>query len=222
MEEIGSSARYLVNFRLFYLISQVVGVTIVILVLCWIGIHLNGFGWAANPSIQFNWHPFLMVLGMIFLYGNCKSFIFILIISKLLYSNDKRVALINKFSFSAILVYRGFRNNRKRTLKITHACIHGAAFLFTVIALIAVFDSHNLANPPIPNMYSLHSWIGLSAVILFAMQYVVGFVTFLFPEMRQPVKETIMPSHIFFGTLGFVMAIGAALLGFSEKAFFHM
>lgn len=124
--------------------------------------------------------------------------------------------------FAAILIYRGFRFTRKRALKLTHAIIHASAFFFTVIALIAAFDSHNLAKPPIPNMYSLHSWIGLGAVILFSMQYVVGFAAFLFPTFTEPIKETLMPAHVFFGTCGFVMAIGAALLGISEKAFFSM
>jgi len=193
MEEIGANGRHLVNFRLFYLVSQVVGVTIFILVMSWVGIHLDGVSWASNPKTEFNWHPILMTLGMILLYGN------------------------------SILIYRGFRYTRKKALKLTHAAIHAGAFFFTVIALIAVFDSHNLAKPaPIPNMYSLHSWIGLSAVILFALQYVVGFTSFLFPTFKVNVRETIMPAHVFFGVLGFVMACGAALLGISEKAFFSM
>lgn len=119
-------------------------------------------------------------------------------------------------------MYRGFRHHRKRPLKVSHAVIHASAFLFTVIALISVFDSHNLAPKPIPNMYSLHSWIGLSAVILFSIQYFVGFIAFLFPTVKDQVKQTIMPAHVFFGVMGFVMAIGAALLGLTEKAFFHM
>lgn len=198
MEEIGSTSRNLVNFRLFYIISQLIGIVIVILMICWIGIHLDGLSWTSNPKVQFNWHPLLMTLGMIFLYGN------------------------------SILVYRGFRYARKRPLKYTHAGLHAAAFFFTVIALVAVFDSHNLnknekgIDAPIPNMYSLHSWVGLSAVILFSLQYVVGFATFLFPQLKEPIRETVMPIHIFFGLLGFVMAIAAALLGLSEKAFFHM
>lgn len=47
-------------------------------------------------------------------------------------------------------------------------------------------------------------------------------MTFLFPQLRDSYKSTIMPYHIFFGLLGYAMAVVAALLGLSEKAFFHM
>ena len=44
------------------------------------------------------------------------------------------------------------------------------ALLSAVIALIAVFDSHNLVDPPTANLYTIHSWVGISAVALFAFQ----------------------------------------------------
>lgn len=119
-------------------------------------------------------------------------------------------------------MYRGFRYGRKKSLKITHASIHALAFFFTVYGLIAAFNSHNYATPKIPNLYSLHSWIGIIAVALFACQYVAGFVCFLFPMVKEPLRVFVMPIHIFFGLLGFVLAIVACLLGISEKAFFGM
>jgi cytochrome b-561 len=120
----------------------------------------------------------------------------------------------------AILIYRGFRYGRKRSLKLTHAVIHGFALGFTIIGLVAVFHSHNYAKTPIPNLYSLHSWVGLAAVIIFGCQYVTGFVCFLFPMLKQQTRALFMPLHVFFGLLGFVLGVASTLMGISEKAFF--
>lgn len=53
-------------------------------------------------------------------------------------------------------------------MKLVHAGLHLLAFILVAIALVAVFDFHNAAK--IPNMYSLHSWLGLTAVILYCLQ----------------------------------------------------
>ena len=44
----------------------------VVLAGIWTGHHLGGFAWQSDPKHQFNWHPLLMTLGMIYLYGNGK------------------------------------------------------------------------------------------------------------------------------------------------------
>lgn len=81
-----------------------------------------------------------------------------------------KVSLIYFNFLLGMLIYRTQRNARKRRLKL----IHGGIMLFTVVlvvvALVAAFDSHNLNVEPIPNMYSLHSWVGLTSVILFCCQ----------------------------------------------------
>jgi len=191
MDESDNQRDKLANFRLLYLILQMVGITIIVLMASWVFVFLGGVSWSSTPSIQFNWHPLLMTVGMIYLYGN------------------------------TILIYRGLRYTPKRSLKLTHATLFGFIFVLILIAGTAVYQSHVLANPPIPNFYSLHSWVGITAMLLFVFQWIGGFVTFLYPQVRAPLKETIMPFHIYFGLTGYVLAVAAALLGISEKVFFH-
>ncbi|XP_011160606.1 cytochrome b561 isoform X2 [Solenopsis invicta] len=173
-------------------ITEGCGVLLIILMFVWTGYYRNGFSWRSNPQLEFNWHPLLMIIALVFLYAN------------------------------AMLIYRTQRNVRKRRLKLTHAGMMLFIVLLVVIALVAVFDSHNLAKPPIPNMYSLHSWVGLTTVILFCCQWVAGCVSFLFPGLQTPLRASYMPIHMYFGIAGFVGAIASCLLGLNEKAIFAL
>lgn len=69
-------------------------------------------------------------------------------------------------------MYRGLRYARKKNLKLAHAGGFVCVMILIILGLVAVFDSHNYAKPPIPNLYSLHSWIGLASVILFGLQVI--------------------------------------------------
>ncbi|KAK6617064.1 hypothetical protein RUM44_005421 [Polyplax serrata] len=180
------------GFTLLFGLAEAIGALSLILIAIWLGSYRNGFTWTSNPSLQFNWHPLLMTLGMVFLYAN------------------------------GILVYRSLRNSHKKTLKIAHAVINAFALLLTIVGLQAVFDSHNLASPPIPNMYSLHSWIGLGSVILFACQWLAGLITFLYPSLSATLRAAYYPIHTFFGVNAFVCATASALLGLTEKALFSV
>jgi cytochrome b-561 len=72
-------------------------------------------------------------------------------------------------------------------MKTIHAVLHATVFVFVIVALKAVFDSHNhniddktgqLA--PIPNLYTLHSWCGITVVSLFGLQVSEQIVIVLF------------------------------------------
>ncbi|XP_044260543.1 transmembrane ascorbate-dependent reductase CYB561 [Tribolium madens] len=141
----------------------------------------------SEPEYQFNWHPLLMTTGLIFIYGQ------------------------------SILIYRTGRNTLKKRLKITHAFLHSMAFILAVIGLKAAFDSHNYAKPPKPNLYTMHSWFGLVAVIIFTGQFVFGFVSFLFPGLSRTLRAAFLPVHVATGIATFTLCVITALAGITEK-----
>lgn len=188
----GPQKQNLRGFSLSFILSQVFGIAVIIMVAVWLGHFRGGFAWSSDPKKEFNYHPVLMVLGLVFLQAD------------------------------ALMVYRVFRNEKKKKVKIFHAILHFSAFVFAVVALQAVFDSHNLASPPIANMYSLHSWLGMATVVFFSFQFVAGFISFLFPGLRLNLRASYLPIHVFCGLGVFVLAIASSLTGIMEKAIFTL
>ncbi|KAF3847064.1 hypothetical protein F7725_004142 [Dissostichus mawsoni] len=126
-----------------------------------------------GSSFQFNVHPLCMVLGLVFLQGD------------------------------AILVYRVFRNEAKRNVKILHGIIHLLALVVSIVGIVAVFDFHRAAK--IPDMYSLHSWCGMLTIVLFCVQWVMGLMFFLFPVASSWLRASYLPVHVFCGLALVVM-----------------
>lgn len=69
-----------------------------------------------------------------------------------------------------MLTYRMFGCCSKLGAKLLHTILYLMAVPCIVVSTIAVFDSHDLRDEPIPNLYSLHSWMGLVTIGLFALQ----------------------------------------------------
>ncbi|XP_072299779.1 transmembrane ascorbate-dependent reductase CYB561 [Eucyclogobius newberryi] len=148
-------------------------------------------GFAWDGSAQeFNLHPLCMVLGLVFLQGD------------------------------AILVYRVFRNESKKSVKLLHGTIHLLALIVSIVGIAAVFDFHRASQ--IPDMYSLHSWCGLATLVLFCAQWVLGLMFFLFPVASAWLRAVYLPLHVFCGVVLLVMAIGSCLLGMTEKLLFSI
>ncbi|TRY90441.1 hypothetical protein DNTS_011806, partial [Danionella cerebrum] len=143
-------------------------------------------------AAEFNWHPLLMVMGFIFLQG------------------------------FAIIVYRLPWTWRcsKQKMKFIHAGLNVVAFILAVISVVAVFDFHN--EKSIPNMYSLHSWIGLALVVMYPAQMVTGIAVYLIPVTPVYFRAALMPVHIYSGLFIFGSVIATALMGFTEKLIFSL
>lgn len=117
----------------------------------------------------------------------------------------------------AMIVYRVFRHENKFFVKLIHFGLQLIAFVIAVWGLKAAFDFHNKNN--IPNLYSLHSWCGLVVVILFSLQLLGGFVSFLFPKLPDAMRAEYLKIHVFFGVFIFALAVGTCLMGIVEKLF---
>ncbi|ELR49348.1 Cytochrome b561 [Bos mutus] len=95
-------------------------------------------GIAWESALQFNVHPLCMIIGLVFLQGD------------------------------ALLVYRVFRNEAKRTTKVLHGLLHVFAFVIALVGLVAVFEHHRKKG--YADLYSLHSWCGILVFALFFAQ----------------------------------------------------
>nr|XP_020455070.1 cytochrome b ascorbate-dependent protein 3 isoform X2 [Monopterus albus] len=184
-----SRMRSIVIFYMCYLLCLGLGLACVVCVCVWNKQWRGGFAWDGT-ALQFNWHPVLMVTGLVVVYG----------IGAVLY----RIPLT--------------WGQNKLPWKLLHAALMLIALVLSIVGLCAVFDFHNAKNTP--NLYSLHSWIGIAATALFAMQWVVGVAGFLLPWSPASLRKLLKPIHVWLGGSILVLSIAACISGINEKLFF--
>ncbi|XP_053309981.1 transmembrane ascorbate-dependent reductase CYB561 [Spea bombifrons] len=120
----------------------------------------------------------------------------------------------------SLLVYRVFRHETKRATKILHGVLHIMALIISLIGIIAVFQFHKSSS--IPDMYSLHSWVGITTFTLYLLQWILGFIMFFVPGVGFAYRTKFKPLHSFFGASLLVAAIASCLLGITEKLLFSI
>ncbi|XP_045891889.1 lysosomal membrane ascorbate-dependent ferrireductase CYB561A3 isoform X2 [Micropterus dolomieu] len=179
----------IVSFYICHLLCLGLGLACVVCVCLWNSRWRGGFAWDAS-TLQFNWHPVLMVTGLVVVYGN----------GAVLY----RIPLT--------------WGQNKLPWKLLHAALMLLALVLSIVGLCAVFDFHNAKNTP--NLYSLHSWIGIAATALFAIQWVVGVAGFLLPCSPMSLRKLLKPVHVWMGGSILSLSIAACISGINEKLFF--
>ncbi|GAB4858241.1 hypothetical protein Ancab_009638 [Ancistrocladus abbreviatus] len=106
----------------------------------------------------------------------------------------------------------------KDVKKIIHLVLHAVALILGIIGIYCAFKYHNEAG--IANLYSLHSWLGICIIVLYAIQWIYGFLIFFYPGGSAPLRGDSLPWHVLFGLFVFGLALGNATVGFLEKLTF--
>ncbi|XP_030468108.1 probable ascorbate-specific transmembrane electron transporter 1 [Syzygium oleosum] len=117
----------------------------------------------------------------------------------------------------AIMVYKTIPAKRE-VQKTIHMILHLIALLLGSLGVYAVFKFHNELH--IPNLYTLHSWLGITTISLFGLQWLAAFFSFVFPKANNYARDSYYPWHIFVGSVVFFLAICTAEAGLAERFIF--
>ncbi|KAI3734137.1 hypothetical protein L6452_13600 [Arctium lappa] len=118
------------------------------------------------------------------------------------------------FQTKAIIIYKTIPAKRQ-TQKVIHLVLHFIALVAGILGVYAVFKFHHELH--IPDMYTLHSWIGLSTLCLFGLQWLLAFFSFAYPGTESARRARMVPWHVFFGIVIFFMTIVTAETGLTQK-----
>lgn len=124
-------------------------------------------------------HPVLILIGLIVLggEGNYDAFSIIEFLKQIASFRACSVVLICLLMFpslyilnAGIMTYKVLPL-RKEAKKLIHLVLNAIALILGVIGIYAAFKYHNESN--IPNLYSLHSWLGIGIIVLFGIQVIL-------------------------------------------------
>ena len=95
--------------------------------------------------------------------------------------------------------------------KILHALFHTGAIVCFSIGLYAVFSGNNnldknSSHSYYPNLYSIHSWMGIGLIALYCSNYILGIMVFFWNVFGDRGKAFFLDHHISLGIILVVMA----------------
>ncbi|KAJ9163399.1 hypothetical protein P3X46_023071 [Hevea brasiliensis] len=119
-------------------------------------------------------------------------------------------------SGEAILVHSWLPGPRSLK-KSVHLCLQGVALASGIFGIWTKFQGE---DGIVANFFSLHSWMGLTCICLFAAQWLMGFMSFWHRGEMRAVRVKVLPWHIFLGLYTYGLAVATAETGLLEKLTF--
>ncbi|TMW85889.1 hypothetical protein EJD97_022319 [Solanum chilense] len=104
---------------------------------------------------------------------------------------------------------------RRRTRKYFHMFLHLIGLGCSIVSLFAIFKFQHDTRKV--DLLTLHSWIGISTVSLYALLYLVSFLVFFFPGAQNWRRARLAPWHVLCGITVFFMAIVSTETGLIEN-----
>ena len=186
----------------------------IVLVSLWAS-SLGGVSWSEGEAKRvFNWHPVLMVSAYAVM--NVGALIFRLSGTSA-YQDSVRD---HRAGTSSSMIAASSASKKRRTAKLTHASSWSLSFVLGIVAIAAVFKSHDdPISGYIANLYSLHSWAGILVLSLYTLQFLVGLLAFggLLSGRSRISNPLLMEVHKFTGTYIHILVTATILLGIQEK-----
>lgn len=175
--------------RASLVMAHVLSIALVVLVAKWVS-QLGGLSWeSGHAKLVFNWHPLFMIIAFLFM-------------------------TVSSLSFRHR--HFGFLRSTSKTLHVVGWTMAAACM---TVGVVAVFFSHNdRASGFIANLYSLHSWVGITVLLLYLVQFLVGIGAFVVPlKISSGNKAKILQVHTFVGPILYLSMMLTILLGIQEK-----
>ncbi|CAN1296243.1 Probable transmembrane ascorbate ferrireductase 4 [Linum perenne] len=116
-------------------------------------------------------------------------------------------------SGEAILAHRWLPCSRNRR-KLVHLGLQGVALSCGILGIWTKFHGR---KGFLANFYSLHSWMGLLSISLFAAQWWTGLLNFWYRQETRTVRMSRLPWHVFVGLYTYALAIATAETGLLER-----
>ncbi|BFG17322.1 hypothetical protein CerSpe_035960 [Prunus speciosa] len=117
----------------------------------------------------------------------------------------------------AIMAYKTVPGKRN-TQKMVHLILHFLALVAIILGIYAAFKFNHESG--IPNLLTLHSWLGIITISLFGLQWLFAFFAYVFPGAESSARGNLVPWHTFVGMVIFLLAVCTAEAGLLERFLF--
>lgn len=118
------------------------------------------------------------------------------------------------FPTQAVLCYRMLPMSHMKA-KVYHFVSHILGGMCMAIGLTSVTVYH--MRKRLPHFRSLHAWMGLGTLGLYALQFVIGFLGYCWPKLPFGPRKSSLPTHQFVGCCCFAFSCVTVALGVNSK-----